>query len=212
MIDHLYSLDYQIEDCFSDSDHDLSHKAPIFPGFEGDNPDSQKAECGTDEDSLCKSVEPLEDSIAPSNHLVFHILMYSLADRMLIEGLKAQAKDKVERVFSQLLDANSFQEAIRRIYNSTPARDRGLRDLAVKKTLEHLMELRTGEDPADLAFPNSLLELVPQFSSDLLVAVMDKTVSAWKKKWSFQKELGLIERSFRLFLKWNRFCELHLHS
>lgn len=68
--------------------------------------------------------------------------MYSLAARMLITDLKALSKDKVERGLVRRLDANTFQSAIVEIYNSTPASDGGLRDLAEEITLNHLTELR----------------------------------------------------------------------
>ncbi|CAG7938853.1 unnamed protein product [Penicillium salamii] len=80
------------------------------------------------------------------------------------------------------------------IYNSTPASDRGLRDLAVKITLDHLTQLRTGDETTHMAFPNSLVELVPQFSSDLFVSVMDKTVFDWnqhglcRENWSHERD------------------------
>lgn len=197
MIDYLYSLDYQIKDCLADSDHHSLEKASISRDFEGattlTESDFQNAESGIDEDSLSKPAE-LENSNTSFDPLSFHILMYSLADRMFIEGLKALSKDKLERGLVQRLDANTFPSAIMEIYNSTPASDRGLRDLAVKITLDHLTELRTSDETTHLAFPNSLVELVPQFSSDLLVSVMDKTVSDWnqhglcRKNWSHERD------------------------
>ena len=67
--------------------------------------------------------------------LCFHILMYSLADRLFIEGLKALSKENVEHELVQRLDVSSFTEAISEIYRSTPIHDRGLRDLAIKTTI-----------------------------------------------------------------------------
>ncbi|CAG7941013.1 unnamed protein product [Penicillium salamii] len=180
MIDYLYSLDYQIKDCLADSDQDSPEKASIFRDFEGAT-------------TVTKSVRKLEYLIRsplishsiPSyfsfDPLLFHILMYSLADRMFIEGLKALSKVKVERGLVQRLDANKFQSVIIEIDNSTPASDGGLRDLAVKITLDHLTQLRPGDETTHMAFPNSLVELVPQFSSDLFVSVMDKTVFGWNQ-------------------------------
>lgn len=113
---------------------------------------------------------------------------------MFIEGLKAPSKEKLERGLVQRLDANTFPSAIMEIYNSIPASDRGLRDLAVKITLDHLTELRTSDEETHLVFPNSLVELVLQFSLDLLVSVMDKTVFDWnqyglcRKNWSYERD------------------------
>ena len=47
-----------------------------------------------------------------------------------------------------------------------PASDRGLRDL-----------LRTSSDYDRVAFPDSLVAEVPQFSFDLLIAIMNRSVS-----------------------------------
>lgn len=100
--------------------------------------------------------------------------MYSLADRMFIEGLKALSNQKAERELIDSLDANSFPGAIFEIYNSTPADDRGLRDMAVRVTMDHLTKLRRGNEEVPVTFENSLLKSVPQFCFDLLVAIMDK--------------------------------------
>lgn len=56
--------------------------------------------------------------------------------------------------------------------------------------MDHLTMLRTGEEAAQVALQDTLLESVPQFSFDLLVAIMDTTVSDWsqhglcRKNWS----------------------------
>jgi hypothetical protein len=105
--------------------------------------------------------------------------MYSLADRLLIQGLKALSKQNVEQELVERLDANSFPLAVIEIYNSTPQKDRGLRDLAVRITMDHLTTLRNAGESGSAAFKNDLLQSVPQFSYDLLVSIMNKSVSAW---------------------------------
>jgi hypothetical protein len=50
------------------------------------------------------------------NKWSFHILMYSLADRLFIQGLKALSKQNVGRKLVERLDANSFPQAIIEIY------------------------------------------------------------------------------------------------
>ena len=102
--------------------------------------------------------------------------MYSLADRLFIYGLKALSKRNVEREMLQRLNVDSFSRAIVEIYTSTPPRDRGLRDLAVKITINHMVPLRTAEESAPAAFEDRLLEQVPRFSYDLLVTMMNKSV------------------------------------
>lgn len=119
--------------------------------------------------------------------LCFHILMYSLADRLFIEGLKALSKENVEHELVQRLDASSFTEAISEIYRSTPIHDRGLRDLAIKTTMNHLTTLRNSDETAAACLQNSFLESLPQFSYDLLVAMMDRSVDIWNRGNMIQK-------------------------
>lgn len=109
--------------------------------------------------------------------LFFHIAMYSLADRMLIEGLKTPSKSKFEGELRQKLDLDFFPGMIRDIYTSTPQTDRGLRDLVVRLTMEHLTELRPGKDGTLDVLQNELLEQVLQYPFDLLVTAMDQTVA-----------------------------------
>lgn len=194
MIAYLYSLDYHAEDRHLASEIPPPDEAPEVNDSKSTGacgkPFSQQLSTEIDQDSFDKNVGPVEDSPTIFDPLSFHILMYSLADRMFIRGLKTLSKAKVERELLRRLDSNSFPRAIIEIYNSTPASDRGLRDMAVKLTLDHLAELRNGEETAHSAFPDSLVKSVPQFSFDLLVAMMDRTVSDWneyglcKKNWS----------------------------
>jgi hypothetical protein len=98
---------------------------------------------------------------------------------MFIEGLKTLSKEKARSELRQRLDPDTFPQTIFEIYNSTPASDRGLRDMAVKLTMSHLTELRDGGDNDRMAFPDSLATEIPQFCSDLLMAIMNKSVSDW---------------------------------
>jgi hypothetical protein len=76
------------------------------------------------------------------NPLSSRALMYSLADGMLIKGLKPRSRQNVQRELVQGLEVN-FPQVILETYNSIPANDRGLRDLAVKMTMDHLTALRS---------------------------------------------------------------------
>lgn len=107
--------------------------------------------------------------------------MYSLADRMFIRGLKILSQQNVEQELVQQLDAVSFPQAIFEIYNSTPPEDRGLRDVAIQYTMNNLNSLRSEGEDAPAAFEDSLLKSAPQFSYDLLVAVMNKSVHDWNQ-------------------------------
>jgi hypothetical protein len=185
MIAYFYSLDYQVDNWPPKSDRDPPAETPTLEASASETTFaencSQHPDGGIDQASPGGSDEPVQDSVASFDSVSFHILMYSLADRMVIDGLKALSKDKVEQELTQRLDANTFPHAIVEIYNSTPANDRGLRDLAVRMTMDCLSELRTVDENAQLPFPDSLVESVPQFSSDLLVTMMNRTVSEWNQ-------------------------------
>lgn len=184
MIGYLYSLDYQVKNCHPESEHVISDEVSITKDPESTTAlgshSSQQSDREADPGSESKSNELDEDSLVSFDPLSFHILMYSLADRMFIEGLKAISKDKVERELAQILDPNTFPHTIFEIYNSTPATDRGLRDLAVEMTMNHLTELRTSDESDRVAFLENLVTKVPQSSSDLLVAIMNRSVADWR--------------------------------
>jgi hypothetical protein len=112
------------------------------------------------------------ESSKATDSLSFHILMYSLADRMIIKGLKYLSRRKVEPEMTQRLERDSFPQAVFEIYNSTPLSDRGLRDLTVKITMDHLPTLRKEQDGVPAVFEDGLLESVPQFAYDLLLAMI----------------------------------------
>jgi hypothetical protein len=185
MIEYFYSLDYQPNTrCHPEFDHDMRHEKSFadnasttalgYHSFQ-----QPEKEMGLNRSS--KPNKPAKDLLTSFNPLSFHISMYSLAGRMFIEGLKTISKEKVERELKQCLHSDTFPQAIFEIYSSTPATDRGLRDLAVKMTMDHLTELRNGSECDHVAFPDSLVTEIPQFSSDLLVAIMNKSVSEWRR-------------------------------
>lgn len=182
MVEYLYSMDYQLNTrCHPEFDHDMRHEKSFAESASttalGYYPSQQpEKEMGLNRSS--KPNKPAEDLLTSLNPLSFHISMYSLAGRMLIEGLKSISKEKVERELKQRLHSDTFSQAIFEIYSSTPATDRGLRDLAVKMTMNHLTELRNGSECEPVAFPDSLVTEVPQFSLDLLMAIMNKSVCA----------------------------------
>ncbi|KAJ5821251.1 uncharacterized protein N7525_010535 [Penicillium rubens] len=164
MIEYLYTLDYHLK------------VHPPETELSG-HPDGENAE-----DSLEELGDTDEEAATACNTLSLHILMYSFADRLLIHGLKALSKDKVEKELALVrLDSSTFPHIISGIYSSTPESDRGLRDLALQMTMDNLVALRsaagTGEESGPMAFPDSLAKSTPQFSSDLVVEMMNRTVA-----------------------------------
>ena len=186
MVNYLYTLDYHVDFGNANPDQPSTGEGPLEIDSKGDdfvNDEAvpyQPSEGETDQRTASRD-EVSENPAATWDPLSFHILMYSLADRMFIEGLKALSRCRVEQELPQRLDARSFPGAVLEIYNSTPAVDRGLRDLVVRMTMDHLTEMRTGKEAAPAALQNGLLESVPQYSYDLLVASIDRTVSDWNR-------------------------------
>ncbi|CRL30227.1 BTB/POZ fold [Penicillium camemberti] len=183
MIEYLYTLDYLVSHPLSLPDSSNSSEAPSTNVSEAEDVSAdevvpcQQPEGREDQENASQPDDAPRNPPAAFDPLSFHILMYSLADRMFIEGLKALSNQKAERELIDRLDATSFPHAIFEIYNSTPADDRGLRDMAVRVTMDHLTKLRSGDEGVPVTFNNSLLKSVPQFCFDLLVAIMDKNMS-----------------------------------
>ncbi|KAJ5742373.1 uncharacterized protein N7511_011392 [Penicillium nucicola] len=183
MIEYFYTLDYLVNQPLSLPDNPQSSEAPSTNASEAQNVSADEAlacqqpEGSEDQENASQPDDAPRNPPATFDPLSFHILMYSLADRMFIEGLKALSNQKAERELIDRLDANSFPRAIFEIYNPTPADDRGLRDMAVKVTMDHLTMLRSGDEGVPVTFKNSLLKSVPQFCFDLLVAIMDNKMS-----------------------------------
>lgn len=139
--------------------------------------------------------------------------MYSLADRLLTRELKALSKDKFEKELARLrLDPSTFPHIISGIYSSTPESDWGLRDLAVKMTMDNLVTMRTavgtGKESGPVAFPDSLAKSILQLSSDLVVEMMNRTVAEGLIPRSTPKE---IRKTNKLLLdQWSEY--LHVKS
>lgn len=205
MIEYLYNLDYQVEDVQSLPSESVGNETepekpenngPDGNGVESLGPSNTLAGEGVSPTpsagGLPKTANHVSDHIPPYDPLSFHILIYSLADRLFIHGRKELSKQKVERELLQRLDVNSFSRAVIEVYKSTPPHERGLRDLAVKITMDHMTELRTRRESVPAALEDRLLEQVPQFTYDLLVAMMNTSVRDWnlngvcRKNWSVE--------------------------
>lgn len=200
MVNYLYTLDYQVDsDGQSPGNRtggDNNGKAfeILAPLVERTLPEETVSEAGGQKDGITAAVDQLElsESSSPGpNPLSFHILMYSLADRMFIQGLKVLSEQRVEQGLVQQLVSDSFPQAIQEIYLSTPPHDRGLRDVAVRVTIAHLTTLRISIDTSSMVLQNSFLESHPQFSKDLLVAIMDKSITTWNQGYAVGRDFGM---------------------
>ncbi|CAG8377666.1 unnamed protein product [Penicillium salamii] len=182
MIEYLYTSGYRMGTFSSPPDSSNSKETPCTdtsgpPYFFADEDAPCEQREGEEDNSstsqLHDAKEYLQTAVDP---LSFHILMYSLADRMFIEGLKTVSSEKVEQGLIQLSDLTSFARAIEYIYNSTPAEVRGLRDIAVRVTMNRLAALQREYEGVPVILKKTLPQSVPQFCYDLLVAFMDRAL------------------------------------
>jgi hypothetical protein len=68
--------------------------------------------------------------VAASLHV--NALVYAIADKYHIPGLKSLSVDKTYKLFQNVVDITVFIPAVKAVWNSTPSRDRGLRDLYIR--------------------------------------------------------------------------------
>ncbi|RDH26359.1 hypothetical protein BDQ94DRAFT_178035 [Aspergillus welwitschiae] len=161
-IEYLYTLDYQVishnttkrshghgnGSSLTSSSRQIPNGEVVTSTLQGARETSNQSPDTTDAGDTTRMLDPLSS----------HIQIYSLADRLLITGLNALAQKKVEHEMVQRLDATSFPQAVLEIYNSTPKSDR--------------------DETADAILQDTLLDSVPQFARDLLIAMMKKSATA----------------------------------
>ena len=93
--------------------------------------------------------------------MIFHVKVYSIADKYDVVALKSQAKEKFEKAAQSCWNMEDFPPAISEVYSSTPATDRGLRDLVVEIVCTHIDALLLRQD-----FRNVLEETIG-FAADV---------------------------------------------
>ncbi|KAL8783045.1 MAG: hypothetical protein Q9195_009499 [Heterodermia aff. obscurata] len=78
-------------------------------------------------------------------HLACHVQLYAAADKYDIEDLKYLAKSKLEMSISGRWPIPFFPVLVQGILNSTPPKDRGLREIITPICAEHIAELLSTE-------------------------------------------------------------------
>ncbi|ODM14641.1 hypothetical protein SI65_09986 [Aspergillus cristatus] len=114
MLQYLYTAEYYIETC------DLVYlvdKTTTFPS-------------GPDTKHLKADREETDDN--PRYLATFHAQMYSVGDYFQIPGLKKASMRYFYYAFGKVESQVGFMEAVTEVYSSTPASDRGLRDIVVE--------------------------------------------------------------------------------
>lgn len=97
-------------------------------------------------------------SVSP---MIFHLKVYSIADKYDVLVLKSQASEKFAKLVKTCWDMDDFPCAITEIYSSTYGTDRGLRDLVIETVCEHIYALLEKQDF------QTVLEETPGFAADV---------------------------------------------
>jgi speckle-type POZ protein len=88
-----------------------------------------------------------ENSASP---MVLNVKVYSIADKYDVPALKSQAKEKFETTVKTCWNMDDFPYAVAEVYNSTTSIDRGLRDVVIDVTCEHINQLLSKQGFCDV--------------------------------------------------------------
>ncbi|KAL2349818.1 hypothetical protein BJ546DRAFT_1071018 [Cryomyces antarcticus] len=115
-----------------------------------------------------------EDIVAGDHayHLLFHVQVYTLADKYDVTPLKRLSRDKFATLAKTFWDAEAFEFAIRAVYNITPSHDQGMRDAVVNVSGYHIEEMKK-----DRAWFSALIHDIPEFGADLVSGMSDMIAS-----------------------------------
>ena len=110
---------------------------------------------------------------SPDNQLMalmINIYMYAAADKYEIQSLQELAENKFSvAIHKAAWKAPDFPELVNIVYTTTPASDRGLRDIVLKAVNEHRVELNMKKD---------LMEVV-RTNGDFAVDLVNSAWSSW---------------------------------
>lgn len=116
-----------------------------------------------------------------STTLFFYVLMYSLANRLLIDELKTVFKHYFYDRLMKRLNSSFFSLTISEMYHLTSQHDRRLRNLIIKIIMRHLMILRDSQKFDTKTLQNDFLQQIFDFACDFFVAIMNECVTDWKQ-------------------------------
>lgn len=154
MLQYLYMEDYALED--QDVAAYLQYLfSTEFPVDSDESTDPQER-LSSDEDQECLAR--------------FHAQIYSIGDYFQISGLKATAQRYFGDALKCVRSRYAFYVTVEGVYSSTPASDRGLRDMVVKFVMRNPQRMRSGDEPM---LYHGLLRDVPEFAIDLSLDFMD---------------------------------------
>lgn len=101
--------------------------------------------------------------------MVYDAQVYQIADKYDIPILKEYSKDRFCTAITTGWNMDEYPLAINVVYESTPAEDRGLRDLVVETSLLHLDTLLNRDGFGNVLRTNA------DFSADLIPFLSPKT-------------------------------------
>jgi len=103
----------------------------------------------------------------PGQNPIDHARMYAIAGFYEIPGLKTLAKEKFKEVATQHRGRKEFAEAIRMVFTTTAAEDKGLRDV-VKEILLGNMSLLHNVDVEKVMreIPDLAFDMLKEFSEE----------------------------------------------
>ncbi|GAB0137877.1 hypothetical protein EsDP_00006130 [Epichloe bromicola] len=99
--------------------------------------------------------------------MLYDAQVYQAADKYDIPALKKHARQKFKSAISTGWSLDDFPGAITAAYDSTPPTDRGLRDLIVATSCEHMKEL------LENGLFRELLRKIPDFAADLIPSLCE---------------------------------------
>lgn len=100
----------------------------------------------------------------------FHAQMYSVGDYFQIPGLKTTAQRYFRVALGCVWSRYAFYVTVDEVYTSTPASDRGLRDIVGELVMKNPQWVRGGLKPM---LYDGLLRDVPEFAIDLCLDSVD---------------------------------------
>ena len=103
-----------------------------------------------------------EEGLSP---MLLHVLVFTIADKYFLSPLKQLAAERFAECAQNEWRTSAFAESISEIYNTAPAHDESLRDIAISTSLSYLNELAGATDTYK-AF-NDVVDATPAFAAAL---------------------------------------------
>ncbi|KAK2795846.1 hypothetical protein FQN52_003696 [Onygenales sp. PD_12] len=120
----------------------------------------------------------------------FHILMYGLADRLMIASLKQYTKHQLRTELHRSSSLTEFRRAVTEVYETTPEHEVGLKHLVVSVAVDKLPAYRHSAPGEEMVLADDWLKTVPAFMVDLLAALMDMRVEQVWGTWGMYGGVG----------------------